>query len=313
MSQTKTGPPPSPAREVPETFPSKTRRVPYVGQLFTSPVSLKWIMAISGIMGLGFILVHMIGNLHLYEGPEQVNFYAELLRTLGGHLVPRGGLLWLMRLGLITALVVHLFAATRITLINRKARPKQYASRRDYITAKFASRTILLSGVWIGLFIAFHLADLTWGWANPDFEHGDAYNNVVSSFERPAVAIFYVLSMGVLSVHIFHGAWSIFQSLGINNPRYNSWRRGFALTFAAIILVGNISFPVMVQLGVISQDNRCWPIQETVEEAQHQGFSEAEIEQQVADAEAQGVCVFEAQQAEEQLGGVAPTEEGGEG
>ena len=313
MSQTTTGPPPSPAREVPETFPRKSGRMSYLGQLFSSPVSLKWIMALSGIAGLGFILVHMIGNLHLYEGPEQVNFYAESLRTLGGHLAPRGGVLWLMRVGLIVALAVHLYAATRITLTNRKARPTHYASKRDYITANFASRTILLSGIWIGVFILFHLADLTWGRANPDFESGDAYNNVVSSFERPAVAIFYVLSMGILSLHIFHGAWSIFQSLGINNPRYNSWRRGFAVAFAAVILVGNVSFPVMVQLGVISQDDRCWPTQESVELAQHEGFSAGEIETQVADAEAQGICVFEEQQAEEQPTGVVPTDEGGEG
>lgn len=311
MSQTTTGPPPSPAREVPETFPRSGKRQGYLGQLFSSPVSLKWFMAISGIMGLGFILVHMIGNMHLYEGPEQVNFYAESLRTLGGHLSPRGGVLWLMRVGLVTALVVHLFAATRITMINRKARPKKYASKRDYVVAKFASRTILLSGIWIGVFILFHLADLTWGSANPDFQHGDAYNNVVTSFERPAVAVFYILSMGVLSVHIFHGAWSIFQSLGVNSPRYNSWRRGFAVGFAAIILIGNVSFPVMVQLGVISQDDRCWPLQETVEEAQHQGLTEAQIEAQVAEAEGQGFCFFQ----EEPASGTeaTPAGEGGAG
>ncbi len=293
MSQTKTGPPPSPRREVPETFPRRHGQVPYLGQLLSSPVALKWIMAISGITGLGFVLVHMVGNLHLYEGPAQVNFYAETLRTIGGHLSPRGFVLWVMRLGLITALVVHLFAAARITIINRKARPKRYASKRDYVVAKFASRTIMLSGLWIGVFILFHLADLTWGRANPDFEAGDAYNNVVSSFERPAVAIFYILSMGVLSVHIFHGAWSIFQSLGVNSPRYNSWRRGFAVAFAALILIGNVSFPVMVQLGVISQDDRCWPTQEAVEKLQGLGASEAAIENIVHDLEADGICAFD--------------------
>lgn len=256
-----------PANRVRPTFPRKPGKRSFVGELFSSPVSLKWIMALTGVAGMGFVFAHMVGNLHLYEGPEEVNAYAEALRTLGGHLAPRGGVLWLMRFGLITAIAIHIYAAYRLTVVNHKARPEKYASKRDYIAADYASRTMRITGIWLTAFIIYHLADLTWGVAlsSDDFIHGDPYNNVVESFTNPLVATFYILSMGTLAFHLYHGAWSIFQSLGINSPRYNSWRRGFAMGFATIVLVGNISFPVMVQLGVLSQDTRCWPSAEQIE------------------------------------------------
>jgi succinate dehydrogenase / fumarate reductase cytochrome b subunit len=103
----------------------------------------------------------------------------------------------------------------------------------------------------VGLFVIFHLFDLTWGSANPDFVRGDAYENVVASFERWPVAIVYIVANVALGLHIFHGAWSMFQSLGLNNPRFNLWRRYFAAGFAAVVTVGNVSFPVMVLAGVI--------------------------------------------------------------
>jgi succinate dehydrogenase / fumarate reductase cytochrome b subunit len=227
-------------------------------------------MAITGIVAMGYVLAHMIGNLHLYEGPEEVNDYAEALRELGGDLAPRELVLWGMRSVLIVALVIHLYAAYRLTVINHRARPQGYQSKRDYIAADYASRSMRYTGVWLTGFIIYHLLDLTWGvgLAGDEFIHGDPYNNVVESFENPVIAGFYIVSMAALYLHLYHGAWSLFQSLGASSPRYNSWRRGFAAAFATIILVGNVSFPVAVQLGIISQDDRCWPTPEQIEEAE---------------------------------------------
>jgi succinate dehydrogenase / fumarate reductase cytochrome b subunit len=108
------------------------------------------------------------------------------------------------------------------------------------------------TGIIIGLFLIFHLLDLTWGEVNPDFVQGDPYNNLFATFERVPVAIVYIVAMLALGLHIFHGAWSMFQSLGLNNPRYNIWRRWFAIGFAAVITVGNISMPLLITTGAVS-------------------------------------------------------------
>lgn len=276
MSQLDTSAPPS--ERVRPVFRRRGRRLPFLLQFLDSPVALKWIMAWSGIIGMLYVLVHMIGNLHLFEGPEQVNSYGEALRGLGGELAPRTAVLWVLRSGLIAALLVHVLAAYRLTVVNYRARPTRYKSRRDYVAADYASRTMRISGIWLLGFIGYHLADLTWGWANPDYVRGDVYHNVVESFTNPIVAAFYIVSMGALALHLFHGAWSIFQSLGINSPRYNSWRRGFATGFALIVLVGNLSFPVAVQLGLISEDDRVWPPEPAVEEFKEIGLNTATIE-----------------------------------
>ena len=109
--------------------------------------------------------------------------------------------------------------------MNRKARPVRYQSPRDYVAANFASRTMRWTGVIVGLFVIFHLLDLTWGTANPNFVRGDPYDNLFDGFERVPVAIVYILANIALGVHLFHGVWSMFQSLGWNNPRFNVWRR----------------------------------------------------------------------------------------
>lgn len=273
-----------PGQRVPKTFARKPGKRPLIVEMFRSPVALKWIMAWSGIVGMGFVLVHMIGNLHLYEGPQEVNGYAEALRDIGGDLLPRGGFLWIMRFVLIAAILIHIYAAYRLTVVNHQARPEKYQSKRDYISADFASRTMRYTGVWVLLFIIYHLADMTWGKGitTSKWIQSDPYNNVVWSLSRPSSAAFYILSMAALAFHLYHGAWSIFQSLGVNNPRFNGLRRGFAATFAFVILLGNVGFVVMVNMGVIDQDERCWPTPEQIAAQENQaGFElpESAIEQ----------------------------------
>jgi succinate dehydrogenase / fumarate reductase, cytochrome b subunit len=228
------------------------RKLPWPLDLYQSAVGKKWAMAVSGIMLLGFVLIHMIGNLKVYLGPEDINHYGEWLREIAVPALPRTVFLWLLRGGLIGAFAVHMHAAYALTRMNHRARPKKYASDRDYLAANFASRTMRWTGIIVILFVVFHLADLTWGSANPDFVRGEVYHNMVESFSRDPVALTYIVANVALAFHIYHGAWSLFASLGVSNPRIVRFRRIFASAFAGIILLGNISFPIMVQLDVIS-------------------------------------------------------------
>ena len=139
-------------------------------------------------------------------------------------------------------------AAYQLTMINRRARPEAYRSKRDYVAADFASRTMRWTGIIVALFVIFHLLDLTWGPANPDFVEGDPYHNIITSFERVPVALIYVIANLALGVHLYHGAWSLFQSMGWVRP----WRREFATAFAAVIVAGNVSFPLAVVFGVVN-------------------------------------------------------------
>lgn len=221
-------------------------------RFWRSAVGKKWVMAVTGIMLLGFVLFHMLGNLKIYLGAAHLDEYAEWLRTIGEPFAPRGVFLWIMRIGLIAAFFLHIVSAAQLTRMNHRSRPVKYQSPRDYVAANFASRTMRWTGVIVGLFVIFHLMDLTWGTANPDWVRGDVYENVIHSFQRVPVAIVYILANIALAIHIYHGAWSMFQSLGLNNPKWNGARRQFALAFALVIGIANVSFPLMVVTGVVS-------------------------------------------------------------
>ena len=230
--------------------PKPKVRLPWPLSVYQSAVGKKWVMAVTGIALLGFVLVHMIGNLHLYEGPVHLSEYAEALRDLGGDIVPRTWILWAMRIGLIAAFGLHIHSAWSLTVMSRRA-DASYVGGRGYAAASYASRTMRWTGPIILLYLFYHLADLTWGWFNPDFVRGDPYHNVVASLSNVPVAILYVVANVALAIHIYHGAWSMFQSLGVNSPKLNPLRRRFAQGFAAVILVGNLSFPIFVQAEVI--------------------------------------------------------------
>lgn len=224
----------------------------WLGPFFTSDIGMKWMMALTGIGLLGYVLVHMIGNLKIFIGPEDLDHYAESLRTLLYPIFPKEGVLWLFRIGLSAMAIIHVWSAAVLALRSRKARGRiRYEKKREYAAANYASRTMLWGGVLIALFVIYHLADLTIGSANPDYVAGDVYNNVVYSFERWPVALFYIITMCFLALHIYHGAWSLFQSLGLANPRYDPWRRWLAVALALAILIGNSVIPLAVQLGIL--------------------------------------------------------------
>ena len=218
-----------------------------------SAVGKKWVMGVSGVILLGYVFAHMVGTLKVFLGPNAINNYGEWLRTLGEPALPRSVVLWLMRSVLIAAFFLHIVAAYQLTRMNHHARPVKYQSPRDYAAANFASRTMRWTGIIVGLFLIFHLMDQTWGSGNPHFIRGDPYHNMFESFERVPVAIAYIIANIALAIHVFHGAWSMFQSLGLNNPRWNLWRRYFAAGFAALILVGNVSMPLLITTGAVTR------------------------------------------------------------
>jgi succinate dehydrogenase / fumarate reductase cytochrome b subunit len=233
------------------TANAKRKKRPFLLDLYGTGLGKKYVMAVTGIIGLGYVFAHMVGNLKMYLGPAEINAYADFLRALLVPILPRTVTLWLLRSVLVAALVLHVHAAYSLTVMNRRARSIRYQSQRDYVAANFASRTMRWTGIIVALFLVWHLADLTWGWVNPDYVRGDAYDNLVASFERVPVSIFYILANLALGLHLFHGGWSMFQSMGVNSPQYNGARRGFAAGFAGLITLVNISFPIMVLAGVV--------------------------------------------------------------
>ena len=232
------------------------KRKPFLLDLYSTSLGKKYVMAITGIMMLGYVIAHMVGNLKMYLGAEDLNHYGEFLRELLVPILPRTVLLWILRIGLLGATLLHIHSAYGLTRINHKARAVKYQGERDYQVANFASRTMRWSGIIITLFVFWHLADLTWGTTTAigtdgEFVRGTPYENIVLSFKRVPVALFYILANLALGLHLFHGVWSLFQSLGINNPRFNKWRRHLATGIAAVVVVGNVSFPIAVLAGIV--------------------------------------------------------------
>jgi succinate dehydrogenase / fumarate reductase, cytochrome b subunit len=220
------------------------------GEFFRSAVGKKAVMAVSGLVLFGFVLVHFIGNLKLYEGRDKLNNYAGFLREVGSPALPTSGLLWIARLVLLAAVVLHIWAAWQVSRMSWAARPAGYR-RRDAVSASYASRTMRWGGVIVLLFVVYHLLHLTFGTVHPEFVEGDVYANVVTGFQVWWVSAFYIVAQVALGFHLYHGLWSLFQSLGWSQPRFNPWRRTFAHAFAWLITLGNISFPLAVLAGVI--------------------------------------------------------------
>lgn len=236
--------------------PAPRKDMPWPLRFYRSAVGKKWVMGLTGLMLLGFVISHALGNVKMYISPESINEYGEALRDLGGHLVPRTNILWLMRFGLIGAFALHIHAAWSLTVMNRRSRPTKYQSKRDYVATDFAGRSMRWTGTIVLLFIFWHLADLTWGFTMAEghdgFVRGEVYDNLVNSLSRVPVAIIYIVANLALANHLYHGVASMFQTLGINNPRINGIRQPIAISVAALVAVLNISFPLAIQFGIVA-------------------------------------------------------------
>lgn len=202
-------------------------------------------MAVTGAILLGFVVAHLIGNLQVYLGPEAMNDYGVFLRE-----ILHGTGLWILRVGLLVAAVLHVWAATSLTLESRKARAVGYREQ-EFRESTYASRTMRWSGFLILVFVVYHLMHFTWGNAHPTFIEGDIYHNFVAGFRSVPVSLVYIVAMILLGLHIRHGFWSMFQTLGVSHPRYMRMAHTTAWILAALIVLGNISFPLAVLAGYV--------------------------------------------------------------
>lgn len=222
--------------------------------LARSTIGKKVIMAVTGLIWVGFLAFHMYGNLKVYQGAEYFNHYAESLRELGAPLFSHLHLLTVLRIIVTVAVLAHIWAAVSLTVAARNARPQSYEMKR-VVQANYASITMRYGGLVIGLFLLYHLAHFTWGLIPippSGFVPGDAYGNLVGGFQSVFNVILYLVAVAALGLHLFHGTWSMFQTLGFNNQKYDSTLRGVALALAILISVGFAIVPLSVLFGFVT-------------------------------------------------------------
>ena len=220
------------------------KRSHWLLSFWRSTVGKKVVMALTGAIGVGYVTAHMLGNLQVFEGAGKINAYAGLLKS-------NMGLLWMARSVLIIAVILHIVAAYQLARISQKSRPVGYKRWRA-VGSDFASRTMRWTGPLLALFIVYHLLHLTTGAVHPNFLEADVYHNVISGFRVWYVAVIYIIAMLMLGLHLYHGAWSMFESLGLNHPKYNRLIRALATILTAIVVAGFIAIPAAVLMGFIS-------------------------------------------------------------
>lgn len=212
--------------------------------LWDSSVGKKAVMAVTGLIGIAFVIGHMVGNLQVFQGAERLNAYGALLHG------PLNELLWVVRAVLIAAVVLHVVAAWQLTQRDRAARPIEYRTRVPQVST-LASRTMRWGGVLLLVFIVLHILHFTTGTVRPtgSFTPGDVYGNVTGSFRIWWVTLFYVVAMVALGLHLYHGAWSSARTLGVEHPARDLGRRPVALLVAVVVAGGFALVPVAVYLG----------------------------------------------------------------
>ena len=218
---------------------------PVTQGFLTSSIGRKWIVAITGLLLIGFITLHLLGNLSIFLGPEMMNAYAEKLHHLGP-------LLWIARIGLLAVAGAHIFFTILLWRENSKAHPQKYAVAHSLQTTVYA-RSMRLSGLVVLGFVLFHLAQLTWEWVNPDYKNWfdvvgrrDVYRMLIDSFSSPYVVGFYLLSVGLLAIHLSHGIASLFQTLGCTNAQLRPRFERAGLIVAWLFFLGYASIPAAV-------------------------------------------------------------------
>ncbi|MDF1602314.1 succinate dehydrogenase cytochrome b subunit [Nocardioides sp. YIM 152315] len=219
-----------------------------------STITLKLLMAASGLVFILYVLAHMYGNLKAFAGHDAYNEYAHHLRTLGEPMLPYEGFLWIMRAVLIVALVVHVYAAVRLGHRAIHARSQRYVVKKN-LASSFSSRWMRWGGVAILLFVIWHLINFTIGKVNvAGGETNDPYNLLVDTFDTWWMTVIYLLAMFALALHLHHGTWSAAQTLGLTNnarARRNAKALGWIL---AVVIAGGFSLvPIFVLAGVISK------------------------------------------------------------
>jgi succinate dehydrogenase cytochrome b subunit len=215
--------------------------------LLDSSVGKKVVMAVTGAILFGYVAGHVSGNLLAFLGPQAINEYGHFLHTF-----LHGTGIWIARAGLLVALVLHVWAAVSLAAENRAARPVGYRKRKSQ-ESTFASRTMILSGPLLAVFVVYHLAHFTTGSVHPSFVAGDVYHNLVAGFRLPGVVAFYALAMLALGLHLYHGAWSMLQTLGASHPHWNLLRNRAAKVATVLVVLGFLAIPTAVILGLLRE------------------------------------------------------------
>ena len=219
----------------------------WVIRTLSSSLGAKYIMAITGLGLVGFIVAHLSGNFLLFAGEEAFDAYAEFLHS-------KPALIWTMRLGLLAITVLHIGSAIRLTKLNSEARPSKYVAEKS-LAVGFAGRTMIWSGLIIAAFMVYHIAHYTLMIVGAESSAlgraGEKYKMVVAGFSQVPVSAFYIIAMALLCMHLSHGVSSLFQSLGLHHPKYNKFIKLIAPVFAGIMFVGFSSIPLSVLLGIV--------------------------------------------------------------
>jgi succinate dehydrogenase / fumarate reductase, cytochrome b subunit len=231
-------------------------------RFWDSSVGKKVVMAVTGIIGIGFVLGHMAGNLQMFKGPgsaQAMHEYAKLLRKTGG-------LLWIIRGVLLGAIILHVTAARQLWVRNVAARPVKYGATKTQV-ATLGSRSMRAGGVLLLLFIIFHIADMTFGIGVPDFRHLDPYNNLRNGFSRWWAVVFYVAAMISLGFHLYHGAWASLRTLGARRPSAAPLHRNIAVMIALVASIGLAAVPIAAALHLFNDDTPVMEETQTVRAA----------------------------------------------
>jgi succinate dehydrogenase / fumarate reductase cytochrome b subunit len=212
---------------------------------WASTVGKKIVMAVTGMILFAFVIGHLLGNLQVFEGPAKLNAYGAFLHSIGEFL-------WPVRIILLIAVTLHIVATVQLALRKKRARPIEYSVKKA-IASSYASRTMYWSGPIVLAFIIFHLLHLTAGYIHPGaaYIEGDVYHNVVSGFQVWWVSLSYIVAISLLGLHLRHGLWSMFQTLGIHQPQYTLRFKKAAMVIALLITLGYISIPISVLLGLV--------------------------------------------------------------
>jgi succinate dehydrogenase / fumarate reductase cytochrome b subunit len=222
-----------------------------VTALWHTLIGKKVVMAVTGVVLVGFVIAHMLGNLKIFSGPNEINAYSRFLREVGSPELSYGQLLWLVRIVLLVCVTLHITAAIQLTRMSWAARPIGYTVERD-IETTFAARMMRWGGVVLVAFVIFHLLHLTGGvvgFGAGQFKHLAVYQNVLAAFAVWPVALFYIVAMGALCLHLSHGIWSVLQTLGWSTARNEATLKMLSLVIAIIVFVGFTSVPVAVLAG----------------------------------------------------------------
>jgi succinate dehydrogenase / fumarate reductase cytochrome b subunit len=228
-----------------------TKPVGPVRAVWNSSIGKKSVMAVTGLIMIAFLLVHMLGNLKIFFGAKDFDHYAAWLRTIGTPVLHGAWYLWIQRFVLLVAVGLHITAAAQLSRRDVAARPVKY-SHGQRGKATFATRTMRYGGVILALFIIWHILDLTAGVLNPDFKKDHPYHNIVADFQTWWINIIYIVAMLMLGLHINHGFWSASQTLGFNSPKRDKALKATGTFLAVILTVGFLMVPIGVMTGIVS-------------------------------------------------------------